>query len=60
VEIVLFPFAQVMAYSGEVADIVRVALDGGQPRVTLAESRRTVRTIAALYGSARAGRPATL
>jgi predicted dehydrogenase len=53
-------FAHEMAYSGEVADMERVALDGALPRVTLAESRRTIRTILALYASARAGRSVTL
>ena len=54
------PFAHEMVYSGEVADIERVALDGAQPRVTLAESRHTVRTILALHESAREGRSTTL
>ena len=54
------PFAHEMAYSGEVADMERVALDGALPRVTLAESRRTVRTILALYASARARRSVAL
>jgi predicted dehydrogenase len=41
------------AYAGEVADIEVAALDGATPRVSLAESRRTVQTIVALYESAR-------
>jgi D-xylose 1-dehydrogenase (NADP+, D-xylono-1,5-lactone-forming) len=45
------------AYAGEIADLERAALDGRPPRVSLAESRRTVRTILALYESARSGRP---
>jgi predicted dehydrogenase len=50
-------FAGDTAYSGEIADLEAAALDGTAPRVSLAESRRTVRTILALYESARAGRP---
>ncbi len=51
------PFAADTAYSGEVADIEAAALDGAAPRVSLAESRRTVETIVALHESARLGRP---
>jgi xylose dehydrogenase (NAD/NADP) len=50
------PFLGDTAYSGEVADMEAVALEGTRPRVTLDESRRTVGTIVALYESARAGR----
>jgi xylose dehydrogenase (NAD/NADP) len=50
-------FARDTAYAGEVADIEAAALDGSAARISLAESRRTVATIAALYASARAGRP---
>jgi predicted dehydrogenase len=53
-------FAPDTAYSGEVADIEAAALDGAAPRVSLDESRRTVRTIVAIYASMRAGRPVTL
>jgi len=51
------PCAADAAYTGEIADMESAALDGRPPRVSLAESRRTVRTIAALYESARSGRP---
>jgi len=44
------------AYTGEIADMEAAALDGAAPRVSLAESRRTVQTILALYESARSGR----
>jgi xylose dehydrogenase (NAD/NADP) len=54
------PFAADTPYSGEVADIESAALDGTATRVSLAESRRTVQTIRALYTSARSGRPTTL
>jgi predicted dehydrogenase len=49
-------FVSDTAYAGEVGDLERVVLDGARPRVTLDESRRTVRTIVALYESARSGR----
>jgi predicted dehydrogenase len=48
-------FASESAYSGEVADIEAAVLDGSTPRVSLAESRRTVQTIRALYDAARSG-----
>jgi D-xylose 1-dehydrogenase (NADP+, D-xylono-1,5-lactone-forming) len=53
-------FAGDAAYSGEIADMEAAALDGGRPRVALAESRRTVQTILALYESARSDRRVTL
>src|SRR5262245_4289651 len=37
-------FASETAYAGEIADMEAAALDGGPPRVSLAESRRTVQT----------------
>jgi xylose dehydrogenase (NAD/NADP) len=43
-------------YSGEVADLERAALDGQPCRVTLAESRASVATLAALHRSSRDGR----
>ena len=55
-EIENVPFLADTAYAGEVADLEAVALDGRTPRVTLAESRRTVGTSVALYESARSGR----
>jgi D-xylose 1-dehydrogenase (NADP+, D-xylono-1,5-lactone-forming) len=54
------PFLADTAYSGEVADMEMVALEGARPRVTLDESRRTVRTIVALHESARSGMPVNL
>jgi len=44
------------AYAGEIADMEAAVLDGTAPRVSLAESRRTVQTILALHESARSGR----
>ena len=59
-EIENVPFLPDTAYSGEVADMESAVLEGTRPRVSLDESRRTVRTILALYESARRGRPVTL
>ena len=42
-------------FAGEIADMEAVALDGRAQRIPLAESRRTVAAIAALYRSAREG-----
>jgi predicted dehydrogenase len=56
----LVPFEAAAAFSGEIADMEAAALDGRTPRVTLAESRRTIRTLLALYESARAGGPVAL
>jgi D-xylose 1-dehydrogenase (NADP+, D-xylono-1,5-lactone-forming) len=39
-------------YEGEIRDIAAAALDGRAPRVTLAESRRTVETLTRLYACA--------
>jgi D-xylose 1-dehydrogenase (NADP+, D-xylono-1,5-lactone-forming) len=39
-------------YSGEIADLERAALDGGQCAVTLSDSRASVATLAALHRSA--------
>jgi predicted dehydrogenase len=54
------PCATEAAYAGEIADMERAALDGRAPRVSLAESRRTVQTIVALHQSAQSGRSVTL
>jgi predicted dehydrogenase len=51
------PFDSAPAFAGEVADIESAVLDGRQQRVPLAESRRTVQTIRALYESAATGSP---
>jgi predicted dehydrogenase len=59
-EIEAVAFAAETAYSGEIADMEAAALDGTPPRVSLAESRRTVQTIVALYESARLGRSVRL
>jgi predicted dehydrogenase len=59
-EVRLLPFAPEPPYVGEVEDIAAAALDGTPPLVSLAESRRTVRTLCALYESARTGHPVTL
>jgi xylose dehydrogenase (NAD/NADP) len=53
-------FAAEAPFAGEIADMEAAALDGRPSRVTLAESRRTVATISALYESARTRRPAQL
>jgi predicted dehydrogenase len=51
------PFDPSSPFACEVADFESAVLDGRQQRVPLAESRRTVRTIRALYDSAAAGSP---
>lgn len=47
-------------YSGEVEDMHDAILDGKPPYLTLAESRDHVRTLLALYQSARSGQKETL
>jgi predicted dehydrogenase len=54
------PFETAPPFSGEIADMEAAALDGRPPRIPLAESRRTVAVLTALYASARAGRPVQL
>jgi predicted dehydrogenase len=51
------PFPGEPPFAGEIEDMEAVALDSRPQRIPLAESRRTVSTIAALYRSAREGRP---
>lgn len=46
------PFERDDPYVGEIRDIAAAALDGAPPRVSLAESRRTVDTIRRLYAEA--------
>ena len=57
-ESLLFPAET--PFAGEIADMESAALDGRPTRVSLAESRRTVAVITALYESARSGRPVEL
>jgi predicted dehydrogenase len=47
-------------YQLEIEDLAAAIRAGGAPRVSLAESRRGVRTITALLRSAREGRPVRL
>ena len=54
------PFVAAAPFSGEIADMEASVLDGRAPRVALAESRRTIRTLSALYESARTQRPVQL
>lgn len=49
------PYEHAAPFAGEIADIETAALDGSPPRVALAESRRTIATIRALYHSAATG-----
>ena len=48
------PFEAEAPYDGEIRDMESAALDGRAPRVTLAESRRTVETLTRLYTAAAA------
>jgi len=54
------PFPADTPFAGQIADMEAAALDGRPPRIPLAESRRTVATITALYQSARTARPIQL
>jgi xylose dehydrogenase (NAD/NADP) len=54
------PFTAAAPFSGEIADMEAAVLDGRPSRVSLDESRRTVRTLLALYRSATTRRPAQL
>jgi predicted dehydrogenase len=56
----LLPFPADTPFAGEIADMEAAAIEGRPPRISLAESRRTVSAIAALYESARIGRPVEL
>jgi predicted dehydrogenase len=51
------PFDPDPPFAGEIADMEAAVLDNRPPRIPLSESRRTVRTIRALYASARRGVP---
>jgi predicted dehydrogenase len=52
----MLPFPSEPSFAGEIADMEAAALDGGPPRVTLDDSRRTVAAIRALYRSAAGNR----
>jgi predicted dehydrogenase len=54
------PFQDEMLYLGEVEDLHAALLDGAAPYLTLEESRNHVRTIVALYESARTGKEVSL
>jgi predicted dehydrogenase len=56
----VLPFDPAPPFSGEIADMEAVAIDGSAPRVSLPDSRRTVAVLGALYDSARLGRPVQL
>ena len=50
------PFESQPPFAGEISDMEAAAIDGRPPRVALADSRRTVESLVALYASARSGR----
>ncbi len=54
------PVDDVYLYNGEVEDMHDAILDGKPPYLTLAETRDHVRTLLALYNSARSAHPVTL
>jgi predicted dehydrogenase len=54
------PFPAARPFAGEIADVEAVVIDDRRQRVTLAESRRTVVTLLALYTSASSGQPFAL
>jgi hypothetical protein len=54
------PFPGGAPFAGEIADIEALVIDDGAQRIPLRESRRTVVTLSALYGSARSGQPQSL
>ena len=56
----ILPFPASPPFSGEIADMEAAVLDATPPRVSLAESRRTILTLSSLYESARRGRPVHL
>ena len=47
-------------YSGEVEDLAAAALDGVQPRISLADSRGNTAALVALYEAARTGQTVSL
>ena len=54
------PVPETELYAGEVEDMHDAILDGAEPTVSLAETRDHVRTVLALYESARRGQPVHL
>jgi len=54
------PFPTETPFAGEIADIEAVVIDDRAQRIPLAESKRTVVTLAALYRSAQTRRPQIL
>jgi predicted dehydrogenase len=54
------PFDPQASYTSEIEEFAAAALDGAPPRVPLAESRRTISVIRALYESARQNIPVRL
>jgi D-xylose 1-dehydrogenase (NADP+, D-xylono-1,5-lactone-forming) len=51
------PVSEPYLYQGEVEDMHDVILEGATPRISLAESRRHVQTVLALYRSAASSQP---
>lgn len=54
------PFREEMLYLGEVEDLQAAILDGAPPYISMEESRNHIRTLAALYESARSGQAVDL
>ncbi len=54
------PVPDMELYAGEVEDMHAAILDGAAPYLSLGETRNHVRTVLALYESARRGRPVAL
>lgn len=56
----IIPVPEKELYLGEVEDLHAAVLDGERPYLTLAETRNHVKTVLALYESAKTGQPVTL
>jgi predicted dehydrogenase len=56
----VLPVPEMSLYLGEVDDLHAAVLDGATPYLSLAETRDHVRTVLALYESARRGEPVSL
>jgi predicted dehydrogenase len=54
------PFEAAPPFAGEIADIEEAALDRQPARISLADSRRTIQTVTALYEAARRALPVQL